>query len=483
MDSTALDVIALLARLALAATFVVSAVAKLRDRDGARQAVVDFGLPTSLAGPVAALLAPAELASAALLLTAGWGVVAGALLAVAMLLAFTVGIVVNLTRGNRVECHCFGAMSTKPLSWRSVLRNLALLAVAAVVLLGGTAQGWPWQVVADAFDGLTAAEAWLWVLVVALAAAVGVLGVLFFTLLRSYGHVLLRLEALESAEHVQHAHGHAPEFAPWPAPPLVVVDDTGDDVGLPDLLPAEGAALFVFVAPSCAACGDLVDELREWQDDADGPRVVVLSPGEREAIAAKFGAVEVHAHDGSATDEWRVEYTPGALIVNADGLIVSPPAYGADDVRRLQRVVSGRPEPADVVIGPPPVREGDPVPSASVEVDGAVVPLAEALGPDDTVLLFWDTTCGFCQQLTPDVVRRQESVPLLVMLRNDDVDGLRAAGITAPVAMDRVFAVGNALQAPGTPCAVRVQDGAIASTVAVGGPEVLDLLARVRISG
>ena len=45
------------------------------------------------------------------------------------------------------------------------------------------------------------------------------------------------------------------------------------------------------------------------------------------------------------------------------------------------------------------------------------------------------------------------------------------------------FALGDALGAPGTPSAVRVRDGVIASTLAVGGPEVLDLLAGARVAG
>jgi uncharacterized membrane protein YphA (DoxX/SURF4 family) len=475
------EIVALIARLALAGTFVVSAVAKLRDHGGARQAVADFGMPTALVGPTAALLAPLELASAALLLTTGWGVTAGALLALGMLSAFTVGITVNLTRGNRVECHCFGQLSTEPLSWSSVVRNLGLMIVAGAVLAAGTAQGWPWQVVADAFDGTTTAEAWLWTAVVLLAAALVALGAVFLTMLRRYGQALLRVEALEAGGAA--AHGHAHEFAPWPAPELAATLASGDDVAVSELLPDDGLSVFTFVAPHCDACGELVDELASWQSDAEGPRVVVLSPGEREAIAAKFGPVEVLAHDGSATETWRVEYTPGAVVVSSDGQIVSPPSYGAEDVRRLYRAASGRADPADLVIGPPPVREGDPLPAASVEVDGENRPLADVVGADDTVLLFWDTTCGFCSQITDDLARRQDSLSLLVVLRDDNLAGLRAEGITAPVALDRVFAVGNALQAPGTPCAVRVRDGLIASTVAVGGPEVLDLLARVRISG
>jgi len=55
--------------------------------------------------------------------------------------------------------------------------------------------------------------------------------------------------------------------------------------------------------------------------------------------------------------------------------------------------------------------------------------------------------------------------------------------VAAYLLIDPSFAVGNALQAPGTPVAVRLRDGKVASTVAVGGPEVLDLLAAVRVIG
>ena len=143
-----MELVALIARVALAATFTISAVAKIRDTDGARQAVRDFGVPSGVAPLVATSLAPLELASALLLLTTDVGVTAGGLLALGLLTAFTVGIVTNLLRGKRVDCHCFGAMSTKPLSWWSVVRNGVLMALAVVVLAGGTAQGWPWEVVA-----------------------------------------------------------------------------------------------------------------------------------------------------------------------------------------------------------------------------------------------------------------------------------------------------------------------------------------------
>ena len=92
---------------------------------------------------------------------------------------------------------------------------------------------------------------------------------LFFSLLQRYGALLLRLEALESgaAGAHGHGHGHAHEFAPWAAPALSAVDASGDAVTLDDVAADDRASLFVFVAPWCEACGELVDDLKAWQAD------------------------------------------------------------------------------------------------------------------------------------------------------------------------------------------------------------------------
>jgi uncharacterized membrane protein YphA (DoxX/SURF4 family) len=51
----------LFTRLVLAAVFAVAGVAKLADRAGSRQAIVDFGLPARLATPLGILLPLYEL--------------------------------------------------------------------------------------------------------------------------------------------------------------------------------------------------------------------------------------------------------------------------------------------------------------------------------------------------------------------------------------------------------------------------------------
>ena len=113
---------------ALAAVFVVAAVAKARDLAGTAEELA--ALRIRQPNLVARALIPIELAVAvALLVAPAWGAVA----AFAVLAAFTAVLVGVVRSGRSASCRCFGAMSTEPISWRTVARNLVLLAVAALV--------------------------------------------------------------------------------------------------------------------------------------------------------------------------------------------------------------------------------------------------------------------------------------------------------------------------------------------------------------
>ena len=123
----------LAARLVLAVIFAFSGGAKALDSKGTREGVIGFGVPSRLALPMAVALPIAEFTTAGLLVwhtTAWWG----GLAALVLLAAFSVAIAVNLGRGNRPDCHCFGQIHSAPVSGRMLARNLAL-AVPAVVLV------------------------------------------------------------------------------------------------------------------------------------------------------------------------------------------------------------------------------------------------------------------------------------------------------------------------------------------------------------
>jgi uncharacterized membrane protein YphA (DoxX/SURF4 family) len=58
-----------------------------------------------------------------------------AALAAVLLALFTVLLGVNLARGRRPPCACFGTRSRRPISVLSLVRNVGLLALAAVAYL------------------------------------------------------------------------------------------------------------------------------------------------------------------------------------------------------------------------------------------------------------------------------------------------------------------------------------------------------------
>ena len=129
-------------RLALGALFVVTGVLKLRDPSGFATDIANYRLAPALAPLLAVVLPWTEIVAGAVLMAlgAGWRR-AAALCIAAMMAVFTVGAGSALARGLDVSCGCFGSDSA-PITWWTVLRDVALLAAAAV-LVGGERAGAP----------------------------------------------------------------------------------------------------------------------------------------------------------------------------------------------------------------------------------------------------------------------------------------------------------------------------------------------------
>ncbi len=129
-----MDILLILARLLLASVFGLAAATKLADRDGSRQGLVDFGVPSRLAAPLGLLLPILELAVAVALIpsfTAWWGAIG----ALGLLLVFLGGIGYSLARGRTPDCRCFGQLHSAPIGNATVIRNAVLAAVAVFVAL------------------------------------------------------------------------------------------------------------------------------------------------------------------------------------------------------------------------------------------------------------------------------------------------------------------------------------------------------------
>ncbi len=134
---TAIDpALYLLTALALAAIFGASAAMKFADVAMFESSLTNYRLVPRALEPLVAYLIPlAEGACAAGLLFVPTR--ASAALALIILLAsFTAAIAINLLRGRtNIDCGCFGPMLRQPLSAWLLMRNLALMALAAGLML------------------------------------------------------------------------------------------------------------------------------------------------------------------------------------------------------------------------------------------------------------------------------------------------------------------------------------------------------------
>ena len=470
MDNDPVTLLILVCRIVLAAVFAISAIAKVRDRAGSAKAVREFGVPAALVPLVAAGLPVAELGCAVLLLTADPGATLGAVASALLLGVFTVAIAVNLLQGRRPDCHCFGQLDTGETGWLTVGRNAVLIAIALVPLTRAGSLAFPGSTLAS-YDGQQLAVG---LSITALALAVAALAWFCRTLLRQYGGVLLRLEALEA--------GGLPGAA-REAPPFALPDLEGTEVSLDGVLDGGKPTLVAFISPTCEMCSDVIPDLAQWQAADDGLQVLVLSTGTAADNVTKLAGNDLRVllqRDWEVAKAYQSQGTPCAYLVGVDGLIAGEPAYGVDDVRRLyaSTVALLRGEPLELHQNVPrPIDVGDALVGLQLSIEsGENVPL-EQLTEQETVLLFWRCTCGFCASIVREVAALETSTPVL-LVTGSDVSEVRDSGLTSPVVRDLDAALNRVLQIPGTPAAVRVQGSTLVSHVAVGGPEVVALLGQ-----
>ena len=509
----------LVARLLLAVVFLVAGLAKLADRAGSRQGLVDFGVPKSLASPIGILLPLAEIAVAVALIptsTAWWG----ALGALALLLLFVVGIGANLARGRKPDCHCFGQLHSSPAGWSTLVRNGVLAAVAAfIVWQGGDGAG------PSAVSWLGAVPA---VQLMALIGGLLLLGLLAVVgwflvhLLRQNGRLLVRIEALEerlaSGEAAPPGAEEEPEAQPEPGLPVGTEAPTfglqglyGETLTLEALRAGGKPVMLLFTDPNCGPCTAMLPEIGRWQQDhAERATVVLVSrgtPEENRTKSAEHGLTGVLLQkDWEVSEAYQVPGTPSAVIVEPDGKVGSPVAAGPEAIRSLVARTVG--EPAQLPMHPQQA-QGEPCPNCGqVHADNnghaadQAVPAGPAIGEPapslklpnlkgkkvnlaafrgkKTLVLFWNPGCGFCEQMLDDLkdfeANPPEGAPNLLVVSSGTVAENKAMGLRSTVVLDRNFGVGSAYGANGTPMAVLVdEEGRIASELAAGAPAVLAL--------
>jgi len=130
---------------------------------------------------------------------------------------------------------------------------------------------------------------------------------------------------------------------------------------------------------------------------------------------------------------------------------------------------------------------GTPAPALKLpDLTGKEIDLADFRGRE-TLLLFWNPGCGFCQQLLPQLKdweqNRPEKAPAVLVVSTGEVEANAAHGLMSTIVLDDGWNAGASFGATGTPSAVLVDaEGKVASPVGVGGPAVLEL-ANSRATG
>jgi thiol-disulfide isomerase/thioredoxin/uncharacterized membrane protein YphA (DoxX/SURF4 family) len=495
-----MDAAVLVARLLLAAVFVVAGIAKLADRKGSRRAITDFGVPDALAAPLGVFLPLAELAVATALVltsTALWGAVA----ALALLLLFVAGIGVNLARGRRPDCHCFGQIHSAPAGWKTLARNGVLAVIAALLVwrgfegdVGPSVIGWIGSLTTAAMLVLTGGMV---VLALLTAQWVFLLG-----LLRQNGRLLARLEAVEerlAASGLAPSENEAPSAAGLPvgvpAPTFSLEHLHGEEIALDHLRARGKPVMLVFTDPSCGPCVELLPELGRWQHEY-GEKLTIVLVG-RGSAEENSGEVTEHGvenvllqEDWEVADAYEVEATPSAVVVSPEGTIGSPVAQGPDEIEELvARAVGARAQlpllphaighnaQAEDELEAPKV--GEPAPELRLpNLAGNEVSLDDFRG-EETLVLFWSPDCGFCQEILPDLKEWEaappEGAPRLLVVSDGTVEDNEATGLRSPIVLDHNYAVSDAFGVDGTPSAVLVDaDGNVASERVDGALAVLD---------
>ena len=130
-------IFALAARLYLAAIFLFACWHKILDPAAFALDIATYQiLPLGLVNPLAIVLPWVELA-AGLMLLLGFRTRAAALLVAGMMVMFTVAIAIAVAKGLDMSCGCFASQASAedPISWRTVLRDLSWLLLAAYVLI------------------------------------------------------------------------------------------------------------------------------------------------------------------------------------------------------------------------------------------------------------------------------------------------------------------------------------------------------------
>jgi thiol-disulfide isomerase/thioredoxin len=225
-----------------------------------------------------------------------------------------------------------------------------------------------------------------------------------------------------------------------------------------------------------------------WQQERADKHTIALSgrgtSDENEAKASEHGLTRVLLQKGwEVSEAYEVRGTPRGVVVRSDGTMGSTVAGSAEALHALVRqaveaparvpLLPGAPAPAAAPNGNgsgpcpkcgkehpaeaavPALEIGEPAPEIKLaDLSGEeIVDLKEHISGKDTLVLFWNPGCGFCQQMLPDVKEWEshirEDAPELLVVSAGTEEANREMSLGSKAVLDQQFATGREFGASG----------------------------------
>ncbi len=343
------------------ATFLIAGLAKLSSPRASAMAVAEFGAP-AFARPLLRGLPLVEVAVAISLALAvsSWY---GASVAAVLLVIFIVAMLVNLARGRRPACNCFGQVRPSPISGGTVVRNVVLLGLAGWLIAAGppapSADLWHWVRSLSSHAQQSAA-----------LVSVGLL-IALRLLLPGDAEAEPEPEDDEAAPAPRRPSPAAPAMSTAGAVPAATPTQsanassgrrlTGNGLpegdaapvfALPDLsgtihtlesVLAQGTpVVLIFSSPGCESCQALAPRLPPLvATHRDRLTIVLVSRDTAERNLAKLpdpgDLLVLRQQNYEVAEDYDITTSPAGILVGTDGRIASPLAWGGVAILDLIR--------------------------------------------------------------------------------------------------------------------------------------------------
>ncbi|PPG38763.1 MauE/DoxX family redox-associated membrane protein [Pseudoclavibacter sp. RFBA6] len=327
----------------VACVLIASGALKLPQRSRTLQSFTAFGVPAALRKPWTAIAFPIGeiILGAALLLLSGPAYLVAASLSTLLMAAYLTVVARSVAKRQAVDCNCFGALSTQPVSQITIWRNAVLTFAAILALvLPGMSLGVPAQL------ALFSLGDWTWLVAIAVVALVGIVA------------GLVKTPAAPSAANSRATSGQ--DFELVEQGPDLITDPSARDMiphnlelvsgdGSPELLynlvvVPQKTTVLIFARVGCGSCGPVLSQIGEWSRElGDDAQIIVATSSSRDSIKKNYPSALPSTYFGAkaVSDHFEVAATPAALLLAADGTIASTPEYGSEIIaERVEQLLA-----------------------------------------------------------------------------------------------------------------------------------------------